>query len=132
VRPVLERVASVRDVQYVDNQLVPHAHADGVPGVQGGRARHAPPLDAWQRHGSPTTRVMIVPGATMAVAGGQRRDLGGWLCSAVGVGVVVRGLTNPEWSRLTGVRAWRHAVDLQRIITIAAPVEQRVPALGVL
>jgi uncharacterized membrane protein len=121
---VVARVARMSGVRGVDNRLSVHEQPGEVPALQGQPAR--------PRGGqvirmvwSPTGRVLAGTLGTGLALGGLR--LGG----LPGIGVLLGGLTllaraatNLPLRRLTGVGAGRHALDVQKSITIAAPVER--------
>jgi uncharacterized membrane protein len=119
--PAIERMPGVHEVV---NALEEHEHADDAPLLQGGRTPARPRPDVFQRRWTPTTRLMIGgAGAALAGYGGVRRDKPGALLAATGFGLIASAATNMEAKRLTGVGARRRAVDLEKTITIDAPVE---------
>lgn len=125
VKPLLnavERVAGVRDVV---NQLEEHKEPGNIPSLQGGSTPAEPQVDILQRNWSPTTRVMAgSSGMALAAYGARRQTIAGALVAAAGVGLLARAATNVEMRRLTGVGGKRRAVDVQKTITIDAPVDQ--------
>jgi uncharacterized membrane protein len=121
VKPLLRAVRRTRGVRGVVDYLEPHKAAGNVPSLQGGRPR-APRRDA-RRNWSPTTRLFgTLGGAALVGYGASRRDVPGLLVAAGGAGVMARAASNLKLVRLTGVGAGRRAVDIQKTITIAAPV----------
>ena len=117
----VERVAGVRDVA---NALEVHKEPGTVPVLQGGSTPRPPKPDVLQRQWAPTTRLLVgTVGAAATGYGLSRRDLPGGILAAIGAGFVARAATNLETRRLTGIGARRRAVDLQKTITIDAPVE---------
>ena len=117
----VERVDGVRDVV---NALEEHKEPGNVPALQGGSTPRPPRPDVWQRQWAPATRLLIgTTGAAAAGYGVARRDVPGGILATLGIGLVARATTNLETRRLTGVGARRRAVDLQKTITIDAPVE---------
>jgi uncharacterized membrane protein len=62
----------------------------------------------------------------MALAGygASRRDAPGTLLAAAGIGLIARAAMNVEARRLTGIGGGRRAVDVQKTITIDAPVDE--------
>lgn len=123
-RPLLRALERVRGVREVVNQLEEHKEAD-VSALQGGRTRSGPRPEILQRQWSPTTRVFAgATGAALAGYGTSRRDVPGALLATAGVGLLARAATNLDMRRLTGIGAGRRAVDIQKAITIDAPVEQ--------
>ena len=121
---LLRTVEAVRGVRDVVNQLEEHKQAGDVPGLQGGSTPPGFQLDVFQREWAPATRVIVgTGGAVLAAIGAQRRDVPGWLLMAGGIGLLARAGTNLETRRLLGTSPRRRAVDLQKTITVDAPVE---------
>jgi uncharacterized membrane protein len=80
-------------------------------------------FDIFQDNWSPTTRCVVgTAGLTLAVAGAMRRDGPGVVAQMIGLGAMARAMTNVPTRRLLGVGAGRRAVDLQKTISINAPV----------
>ena len=117
---LLDRVASVPGVAHVEDRLEMHGmDAAGMP------PEPLPPgelPDLLQEHWSPASRLLAgTLGGGLAIGGLLRRDaLGG----TIGLLLVGRALTGLSLARLTGVGAGRRAVDIQKTINVAAPVEQ--------
>jgi uncharacterized membrane protein len=117
---LLERVASVPGVAHVEDRLELHGmDTSDMP------TEPLPPgalPDLLQEHWSPATRLLAGGiGGGLALGGALRRDA---LGTAIGLVLVTRALTNLSLARLTGIGAGRRAVDVQKTINIAAPVEQ--------
>jgi uncharacterized membrane protein len=120
---LLWEVYSVKGVQGVDNQLEIHESPEGVPGLQGTPSR--PRTGFGRINWSPTTRLLAgTAGGALTVAGLKKRGPAGVVMSAVGAGILVRGLTNLEMKRLFGFGAGRKAVTVKKNININAPVER--------
>ena len=117
----VERVPGVREVV---NNLEEHKEPGNLPALQGGTTPHPPQPDIWQRRWAPTTRLLVCSaGTALAGYGASRRDVPGAILAAAGLGLVAQAATNLETRRLVGIGARRRAVDLQKTITIDAPVE---------
>jgi uncharacterized membrane protein/osmotically-inducible protein OsmY len=117
----VERIRGVRDVV---NALEEHKEAGTVPALQGGSTPPGLQPDIMQREWSPATRLLTgTTGLALAGYGASRRDMPGALLATAGVGLLARAATNLEARRLTGIGARRRAVDVQKTITIEAPVE---------
>jgi uncharacterized membrane protein len=117
----IERVDGVREVV---NALEEHRDARSIPALQGGSTPPGLQEDVWQRQWSPTTRLFTgTTGMALVGYGASRRTVPGVLMAAAGVGLLARAATNLETRRLTGIGARRRAVDVQKTITIDAPVE---------
>jgi uncharacterized membrane protein len=124
VNQLLHAVERVDGVREVVNKLEEHKERRNVPALQGGSTPHPPRPDIWQRQWAPATRLLIGATGTAAVGyGASRRDVPGAILSALGLGLVARAATNLEMRRLTGIGARRRSIDLQKTITIDAPVE---------
>jgi uncharacterized membrane protein len=124
VKRLLTAVERMYGVQEVVSALDEHKEAGDVPALQGGSTPPAPQADIWQREWAPTTRLLVgATGTALAGVGASRRDVPGLLLAAGGVGLFARAVTNLEARRLTGIGAGRRAVDIQKTITIDAPLE---------
>jgi uncharacterized membrane protein len=74
---------------------------------------------------SPTARLLVgAAGGGLAAYGIGRRDPLGIGLSVIGLGLLTRGVTNTEIKRLVGAGGSRRAVEIQKNINVAAPVEQ--------
>lgn len=129
--PILEREAArllsavhrVRGVHAVIDQLERYEQQGGVPALQGGRLPGGDRVDMLQTHWAPATRVLVgAAGSALATAGLLRRDLAGTLAALAGTALVVRAAVNEPVNRLSGVGSRRRAVDVQKTVTINAPV----------
>jgi uncharacterized membrane protein/osmotically-inducible protein OsmY len=124
MRRLLNAVERVGGVREVVSQLEEHKEAGNIPALQGGSTPPGPQPDVWQREWSPTTRLLVgTAGTALTGYGASRRDAPGALLAATGLGLLARAATNLDTRRLTGVGARRRAVDIQKTITIDAPVE---------
>lgn len=118
----LERIGGVRSVT---SELEEHQHSGNVPALQGGSTPPAVRPDLWQREWAPTTRLLTgTTGMALAGYGASRRDAPGTLLAAAGIGLIARAAMNVEARRLTGIGGGRRAVDVQKTITIDAPVDE--------
>jgi uncharacterized membrane protein len=125
VDALLESVSSVQGVTRVENNLGLHKQAGGVPGLQGGVARPGKRFELMQTNWSPTARLLVgIAGGALTLYGVRRRDAVGASASTAGVSLLARALTNIETKRLIGAGGGRRAVDFQKTINIAAPVER--------
>ena len=117
-------IRSVRGVSEVVDELDVHDTPGNVPALQGGAARMQQGM--WfQSNWSPAMR-LVTGGAGAAMLGYcmARRDPSTTWLGFVGAGLLMRAGANMEWSRLTGVGAGRRAVEIQKTISINAPVAQ--------
>lgn len=121
---LLAEVESVRGVREVEDRCEVHKEPGDVPGLQGGRPRYGTRPDVLQRNWAPATRFLVgAAGATTALWGFSRRDLPGLAAGAFGVGLLARATSNLETRRMLG-GGGRRAIDLQKTIHIAAPVDE--------
>ncbi|MGH9881853.1 MAG: SRPBCC family protein [Pyrinomonadaceae bacterium] len=122
---LLTCIRAVPGVREVDNLLDVHKQAGDVPGLQGGEPRSGDRFDLMQENWSPTSRLLAgAAGGALAVYGLSRRDPLSLSLGAIGIGLIARSVTNLEMKRLVGLGAGRRAVEIQKTINIAAPVEQ--------
>ncbi len=126
-RRLLQAVDRIHGVRDVADVLETHKTAERVPGLQGNprRAKRGRQLDIFQENWAPATRlVTTVLGAGLGVRALQHRSLlsPGFLIA--GTCLALRGLTNMPMKRIFGLRAGRRAVDLQKTITVYAPIDE--------
>jgi uncharacterized membrane protein len=122
---LLRAIERIRGVRSVASQLEEHKQAGNVPALQGGSTPPGLQPDILQREWAPATRLLTgTTGMALAGYGASRRDVPGVLLAAAGVGLIARAATNVEARRLTGIGGGRRAVDVQKTITIEAPVEE--------
>ncbi|HEY3246485.1 MAG TPA: SRPBCC family protein [Phycisphaerae bacterium] len=133
VQCVIDGLRRVRGVRSVENRLEPHEQAGDVPGLQGGasRRRGRPRFELMQVNWSPAARVLVGATGLRLLLGGRSRKSGSnpqrgshAALGAVGLGLVARALTNKPLKRLLGVNGGRRAIDIQKTINVAAPVER--------
>jgi uncharacterized membrane protein len=124
LKPVLRAVERVPGVRRVVSELDEHRQAGNIPALQGGSTAAEAQPDVLQRNWSPSTRVVAGGGALALVGyGAARGTLPGLVAAAAGAGLLARAATNVELRRLTGIGARRRAVDIQKTITIGAPLD---------
>lgn len=124
-KALISTVKGVRGVDGVINHLEVHTEAGNVPGLQGNAQRRGARSEVMQENWAPAIRLLMGLGGGLTTLYGRR--IGGPLgsmVSLVGLGVVARAATNLRISRLTGVRAGRRAVQVQKMINVDAPVEE--------
>jgi uncharacterized membrane protein len=131
--PVLEReadelvdcVKSVRGVGEVEDHLERHSSAEHISALQGGRTRSGYQSEFMQEQWSPTARFVAgAAGGALALYSVRYRNPLSAALGAIGIGILARGLTNLELKRLVGVGIGPRAVDVEKTIRIAAPIEQ--------
>ena len=123
--PLLEAVSRVPGVKNIENLLELHEEAGDIPALQGGRPRQGELLDVLKTNWSPSTRlVATLAGGALALYGAKQRGLFGSAVGSLGLGVVMRALTNVETSALVGLNGERKVIEIQKTINIDAPVDR--------
>ena len=121
-------VRSVRGVTEVEDRLDRHDSPEGVPGLQGAARRPSSRLGILQDNWTPTTRLLTgaAGGALTLYALGEprRRTPMGALAGLAGLSLLGRSVANKRIQELVGVGAGRRAVQIQKTINIAAPVDE--------
>jgi uncharacterized membrane protein/osmotically-inducible protein OsmY len=121
VAAVLEAVQSVRGVRGVVNRTEPY-QATETTRMQVPRRRQ---LDIFQTHWAPSTRLLVGTLGTSMMLSARKLPAGaGILSGLAGLGLLARAAANLDFKRLFGVRAGRRAVELEKTIKIAAPVDR--------
>jgi len=125
VDELIHRVKRVRGIRDVRNELEIHRTANGVPALQGsGRPREQRP-ELLQENWAPATRVIMgTIGAALMLQGVRSKGAVGRTLSALGLGLLTRAMTNLPARRLVGAGASRRAVDVQKTVVVAAPIER--------
>ncbi|MFB3816442.1 MAG: SRPBCC family protein [Candidatus Methylomirabilales bacterium] len=122
---VLHAVAGVRGVNEVVNRLTPHARAENVPGLQGGAGRTGERAELMQANWAPGVRLTAgLLGGTLLANALRRPSPLNLLVGTLGFGLLARAATNIEAERLLGAGDSRRGIDLQKAITIDAPVDR--------
>jgi uncharacterized membrane protein len=125
VDELIHRVKRVRGIRDVRNELEIHRTANGVPALQGsGRPREQRP-ELLQENWAPATRVIMgTIGAALMLQGVRSKGAVGRTLSALGLGLLTRAMTNLPARRLVGAGASHRAVDVQKTVVVAAPIER--------
>jgi uncharacterized membrane protein len=125
VDELIESASAIRGVTGVENRLEVHEEAGNVSSLQGGRENLGKRFAMMKTNWSPTTRLLAgATGGALALYATKRRGLIGAALAPIGLGMVSRALTNLEMKRILGLGAGRRAIEIQKTITIAAPVEE--------
>lgn len=125
VDDLLTCVSGVRGVREVENHLEAHEDAGNIPSLQGGRRRPGNRFELMQEHWSPSARFLVgALGGGLALWGLGRRDAAGISIGLVGAGLLARGATNTDFSSLLGFGRERDGREVQKTVSIAAPVEE--------
>jgi uncharacterized membrane protein len=121
--PLLSAVRHVRGVREVVDQLERHSGAENIPSLQGGRAPAGDHINLRRLHWAPATRAAVtVGGSALMMAGARRRGLSGGAIAAAGALMVLRATANLPLYQMAGLGTRRRTVDVQKTITINAPV----------
>jgi uncharacterized membrane protein len=124
---VLATVSNVRGVDGVEDCLVRHETPGDLPALQGDAEIPRAKAELLQENWTPAVRLLagLVGGAVAAEALAEDRRSNP-LDAAVGLAglaLLVRSATNLPFDRLVGIGAGRRAIDVQKSINIAAPVD---------
>ncbi|HEY6517705.1 MAG TPA: SRPBCC family protein [Steroidobacteraceae bacterium] len=121
---LLRAVWAVRGVADVEDRLAVYESPAGISALQGGGRARERGFGPWQENWPPAVRVVMgaVGGALIINALAGRRGALAFLGGLGGAALVARSSTNMSIDRLVGVR--RPAIDLQKCIEVAAPIEQ--------
>lgn len=121
---ILATARAVPGVEDVYDRLELHETAEGIPALQGGVPRKPRPELA-QENWAPATRFVAgAAGGALALWGARRKGIPGAAAQLAGAAIAKRAITNLPVSRLTGVGAGRRAIDVQKAITVQAPVDR--------
>jgi uncharacterized membrane protein len=117
-------IRKVRGVREVVDRLSPHARPGAVPGLQGeGRVpRRWPRREVWP----PASRVLAI-GAGGLLAGwalATRDGLFGKGLALIGGALLARGVVNQPLGRIIGVGEDRRGIEINKTMTVYAPVER--------
>jgi uncharacterized membrane protein len=121
---LLRAVWAVRGVADVEDRLAVYESPAGISALQGGGRARERRFGPWQENWPPGVRVVMgaVGGALIINALAGRRSALGFLGGLGGAALIGRSSTNMSIDRLVGLR--RPAMELQKCIDVAAPVEQ--------
>jgi uncharacterized membrane protein len=116
---VASAVRSVAGVRKVEDHLHRHHSAEGIPSLQGGTQRDNA-TDAW----TPALRAIAGGAGVGLLAWGLKsRNVPALAAGVAGAAVLARAISNRDIRRVVGVGGGRRAIDIQKTIRIAAPVE---------
>ena len=123
---LLGRVGRVRGVMEVRNELEVHQTSAGVPTLQGpGRRPREQRPELLQENWAPATRLVVGSvGSLIALRGSRTSGLPGRVLGIVGLGLLARAASNIPPRRLVGLASGHHAVEIEKTIAVAAPVDR--------
>lgn len=121
----LSAVHSIPGVEEIEDHLEVHKSRGDIPALQGGSRRIGDRFELMQSNWAPSARMLVGGlGSWLALYGSRRRDTFGAALSTLGLGLFGRSLTNLEFSKLIGVGGGRRAIDIQKTIEVAAPIDE--------
>ena len=122
---LLRTVKSTRGVRDLVFSLDVRPDSGHVPELQGGTPRAGTRNAFLRENWSPTARLLSGAfGATAGLYGVTRGGPLGVVAGILGMGMFVRATTNMETRKLVGLTQSRRGIDIQKVITINAPVEE--------
>jgi uncharacterized membrane protein len=124
---VIAEVSRVRGVKAVVNELETHDKPSDIPGLQEdpGCIQSGNRFELLQENWSPTARMSVgIIGAALVAFGMLRRNIPGTALARLGAAAVTRASSNMPWKRITGVTAGYRAVDINKTVRIAAPLDR--------
>ncbi len=121
---LIAMVTGVAGVSDVSNDLKTYQEPGDLPGLRGGRRREVGAGLARMNRAPEVIAVTGAIGGLLVYQGFRVRGLAGPLVAAAGMAVLLRTLTNLSAGRSTGIGAGRHAVDVQKVINVATPIDQ--------
>lgn len=128
VDQLLDVVAHVPGVARVENRLEVHARAGNISALQGGGRRPGERMNLAEVNWAPATRLVVgTAGGALLACGFTQRFPVACVLGTVGLGFLARAATNLEMKRLLGLGGGRRAVDVQKTLNIAGPVERVFP-----
>ncbi len=114
---VLQAIRSISGVTSVEDRLIRHQTAEGVPSLQEGR--HMRTGEGW----TPAVRALAgAAGAGMVAWFLRSRSVPSFAAGVAGAAMLTRAVSNREVAQVAGLRGGR-TIDIQKTIHIAAPRE---------
>jgi len=96
-----------------------------VPDLQGPGRPRGGLHELLQENWAPTTRVVMgIVGGLLVLQGLQARGVARRVLTSAGVGLLTRAASNIPPGRLVGLAATRQAIQVEKTITVQAPVDQ--------
>ena len=124
VARLLAAIAVVPGVRDLEPHLDIYVARDSVPELQGGDRDEEKRLQRSRERWSPILRLLAgLTGVGLVGAGLLRRDRLGSLLRLGGVAMLARDVANQPLKRLLGIGAGKKAIEVQKTLTVQAPVE---------
>jgi uncharacterized membrane protein len=122
---LLHCVRGVRGVVDVENRLDVHDQAGTIAALQGGRKRSGERMELLQSNWAPATRLLVGTAGSALVLRGLRQEFPvACITGTAGLVLLVRSITNIDFQRLVGIGGGRRAMEVQKTITIRAPISE--------
>ena len=122
---ILSRIAHVRGVLDLTDNLQVFKEPDSHPDLQGGSVRRGDRPEFLQHNWSPAARFVAgLGGASLLTWGLTHRGVAGVGPVFLGSLLTLRSITNIELKRLTGLGGERLAIEVHKNIIVHAPVEE--------
>ena len=122
---ILSRIAHVRGVLDVTDNLQVFKEPGGHPELQGGTIRPGDRPEFLQHNWSPAARFVAgLGGASLLTWGLHRGGVAGLGPVLLGSLITLRSITNIEFKSLTGLGGGRRAIDVHKNIIVHAPVKE--------
>lgn len=124
VDDLLATIRKIEGVKEVDNRLEVHESRDNIPSLQGGVPRLGERPEILQEYWTPSLQVLMTAvGTGLAAYGLSRKDKPGAVITAVGGLTLLRAIGNRPLGHLLGLTRARRVIDIQKTITVHAPIE---------
>lgn len=125
---LLAGVRSVRGVREVEDHVSRHESPGNVPGLQGPGRTPGSRAELLQSNWTPAARFLTgLSGGALAfyeLGTARRREPLHAALGFAGLAIATRGALNKPVRELVGAGAGRDSIDIQKTITIAAPVDE--------
>ncbi len=120
---IISAVRSVTGVDDVEDRLERHTTAEGISSLQGGVARPGQRMELMQENWTPAVRA-IAGGAGLGMLAWavRSRSVPAMAAGFAGAAMLGRAITNKKITRVIGFGAGRRTVDVQKTISVAAPI----------
>jgi uncharacterized membrane protein len=122
---LLRRIGKVQGVRGIEDRLERYTTADNVPSLQGSTFRSPPRAAIFQEEWPPSLRLIAgTIGAYYTLKGLRRGGVSGTILKLAGAAVLARSIMNIPTKRILGIGAGHRVIDLQKTITVQAPLDE--------